>query len=225
MPPTLARDEEASIVRGNPPSERPSFVTEIRNLVHGPTILNRRCLWHFRSGLRDYQAKGNQMAEDQCVRKGLLRAISRGVAVRDFEGLKETYPVLAGWSSPTELAQHLASPGRVFARKILLDVLVRAAQLGAPASRLAIDILWLVFSPALLELAAHYCRRDRQELPEVLAVVYERFASAVRNVRAAAGSALFGEVLERTTIDVRAHLEHDRSPPDSRGLLRSTPTR
>jgi hypothetical protein len=150
------------------------------------------------------------MGEDQRVRAGLFRAISTGAAARDFEALKETYPVLAGWSSPIELAQHLTSPGRVFARKILLNVLVRAAQFRASASRVAIDILWLVFGPTLLELAAHYCRLDREELPEVLAVVYERFASAVRNVRAVTGSVLFGEVLERTTIDVRAHLEHDR---------------
>jgi hypothetical protein len=36
------------------------------------------------------------MAEDENVREGLFRAISTRAALREFEALKEDYPVLAG---------------------------------------------------------------------------------------------------------------------------------
>jgi hypothetical protein len=151
------------------------------------------------------------MAEDENVSEGLFRAISTPAALRDFEALKEGYPVLAGWSSPADLARYVTAPGRVFGRNQLLGALVRAVQRNGSASRLAIGILWLVFSPALQELAVHYCRVLRDELSEVLGVVRECFAVAIRNARCRAESAPVSEVLERTTLDVRARLEGDRA--------------
>jgi DNA-directed RNA polymerase specialized sigma24 family protein len=144
------------------------------------------------------------------IRVSLLRALARPTAATGYSQLIERRRLLRHWPSPGALITHLERRGRVFANDQILRTLVHATKPCLPGAEVAEQILWVVLTPTLFELAAHFVRGPENvlEAEDVVGVLMERFTIALRHrhcrrdVEAA---------LEATALVARFELEVERA--------------
>jgi hypothetical protein len=99
-----------------------------------------------------------------------------GDVVRVEFRVESAGPPTRAWPSPAALVTYVERRGRVFADDQILRTLVHAAKPGLPGAEVADQILWVVLTPTLFELAAHFVSRPENvsEMEDVVGVLMER---------------------------------------------------